>query len=320
MSKATPAPAPAPGNPGAFHHATLGVADLDAAVAFWAGNFGLTTQARREGPDAALGGLWGIPAARIRRQALVHTPGATAGAMHIVEFVDPEPPVRLGAQVYDRLPKNIDLYTRDIGRRVAGLEGAGHRLRTSPGGMSAGEHAFSEAHMEGHDGINVVLIEVAGPGYATPLSPRQFAGIGPLVTIVGDGAAEASFYRDVLGLATTLEVVLQGPAIEQTIGLPSGAGLDVRVFGDPAEPLGRIEVIEYQRVTGADRYPQARPPARGILHMTYRLPDIAPVRARLAAAGVAVTDHGHVAALFGAGEMISFCSPAGFRIEVQSGG
>jgi catechol 2,3-dioxygenase-like lactoylglutathione lyase family enzyme len=185
--------------------------------------------------------------------------------------------------------------------------------------MAAGEQVFREVQMSGHDEINVVLIEVLGTGYNAPWSPRQFAGIGPLVTIVGDSEAESHFYRDILGMATTLEVLLQGPAIERTSGLPPGAGLDVRVFGDPAEPLGRIEVIEYQRVAGEDRYALARPPARGILHMTYRLPALGPIRARLDAAGVPVVEHGPVAALFGAGEVLSFRSPAGFRIEVQAG-
>jgi catechol 2,3-dioxygenase-like lactoylglutathione lyase family enzyme len=305
---------------GAFHHVTLGVTDLDAAVAFWAGNFGLTTRARREGPDAGLGALWEIPGDAIRRQALLQTPGATAGALHLVEFVAPDPAVREGARVYDRLPKNIDLYTRDLDTRLAELEAAGHRFRAPPAAMTAGRHVFREAQMPGPDGVNVVVIEAIGPGYDdVPLSPRGFAGAGPLVTIVPDVRAEGRFYQDLLGLAMTLDLQLGGPAIERAVGLPAGASLDLQVFGDPDQPLGRIEAIEYGQVAGDDLYPRARPPARGILHATWRIPGLDELRTRLASAGVAVTEQGPVTPLFGAGEVISFRSPAGFRIEVQAG-
>jgi catechol 2,3-dioxygenase-like lactoylglutathione lyase family enzyme len=305
---------------GAFHHVTIGVADLDAAVSFWARDFGLTTRARREGPDAGLGLLWDIPADAIRRQALLQTPGALVGALHLVEFEAPDPPVRDGARVYDRLPKNIDLYTRDLAVRFAELEAAGHRFRAPPAEMAAGSHVFREAQLPGPDGVNVVLLEVIGPGYDVPLSPRGFAGAGPVVTIVGDVRAEGQFYREVLGLATTLELQVGGAAIERAVGLPAGATLDLQVFGDPREPLGRIEAIEYGQVGGDDLYPRARPPARGILHATWRIPTLDALRLRLATEGVAVTEHGPVTALFGTGEMISFRSPAGFRVEVQAGG
>lgn len=209
---------------GAFSHVTVGVTRLDAATRFWRGNFGLRVRELREGPDEALAPLWAIPPTTITRQAMVATAtgagGSTwapVGGLHLVEFSNPLPPVRRGARVYDRGPKNLDLYTADL---------------------------------PGHDEINVVLLEVVGPGYSTSLTDRGFAGIGPLVTIAGNGRAEAAFYRDVLGLPPTLELSLQGPEIERAVGLPPGAGLDLWVLGDPAEPLGRIEIIQYRPVQG----------------------------------------------------------------------
>jgi len=306
---------------GAFTHVTIGVARLNEAIRFWENSFGLGVRDRREGPDPALARLWGIAPDRITRQALVATRtgnGWAAGAMHLVEFASPLAPVREGARVYDRLPKNLDLYTIDMAARCAELEAAGHHFRAPWTEMPAGERRFREAQMPGHDAINVVLIEVIGPGYRTAMSPKGYAGIGPLVNIVSDGNTEARFYRNVLGMATTLELLLEGPEIERTVGLPPGAGVDIHVFGDPDDPMGRIEIIEYQGVQGEDRYPRARPPARGILHINYRVPDLEPVRERLAMANVAVTDHGIVDAIFGTGAMISFRSPAGFRIEVQA--
>ena len=307
---------------GAFSHVTIGVANLDTAIDFWQKNFGLQVRVDRQGPDAALGTLWDIDPDGVTRQAIIGTPTgpgrwAAAGAMHVVEFRDPLPPVRQGAKACDLLPKNLDLYTIDMPARYVELEAAGHQFRARWAEMPAGQHMFREAQMSGHDGINVVLIEAIGPGYATTLSPKGYAGIGPLVTIVPDAAAETAFYRDILGMATTIEMQLAGPEIERTAGLPPGAKLDLRVFGDPDEALGRIEVIEYQQAESADFYPRAKPPATGILHVNYRVNELAPVRARLRKAKIAITEHGTLSALYGSGPMLSFRSPAGFRIEIQ---
>lgn len=303
--------------PGAFSHATVGVADLDLALALWLDSFGFELRGRREGADPELSRLWGLEPSRIARQALVYTPGAQAGGLHLVEFHDPLPPVREGAQPFDLLPKNLDLYTVDLPARQRELAAAGHRFRSDwvevPG---PGDLRFREVHMAGHDGLNIVLLEVIGPGYETPLSPCGFAGIGPLVAICDDLGAEARFWHEQLGLETTLEFLLAGPEVERMVGLPPGAGLDLRVYGDLADPLGRIELIEYQRVRGEDRYPRAMPPATGLLHAVWRVDELEPLRQRLIDAGVMVNEHGRIAAVYGSGPAISCASPAGFRIEV----
>ena len=42
--------------------------------------------------------------------------------------------------------------------------------------------------------------------------------------------------------------------------LPS-AGLDIRIFGDPAYDYGRLEIVQYEGAKSADLYPRAKPPA-----------------------------------------------------------
>jgi catechol 2,3-dioxygenase-like lactoylglutathione lyase family enzyme len=307
---------------GAFAHVTIGVASLNEALRFWQDNFGFGIRILREGADSALGSLWGIDPEGISRQAILATPTgvrrwATAGAMHLVEFRNPLPAIREGATAFDLLPKNLDLYTTDMPTRYTQLEAAGHRFRTRWAEMPAGEHLFREVQMPAHDAINVVLIEAIGPGYDTPLSPAGYAGIGPLVTIVPGIEAETVFWRDVLGMTTTLELELAGPVIERTVGLPQGAALRLCVFGDLDEPLGRIEIIEYQQVRGRNLYPRARPPATGILHVNHQVPDLGPLRTRLEAAKIAFREHGVLNCLYGSGPILSFHSPAGFKVEVQ---
>ena len=306
----------------AFSHVTIGVTSLDKALSFWQDNFGFQPRIKVEGPDPALAWLWEISPDRISRQAILATPTggvhwAAAGAMHLVEFRDPLPVVRQGATAFDLLPKNLDIYTTDMPVRYAELEATGHRFRTRWAEMPAGEHLFREVQMPAHDEINVVLIEAIGPGYDTPMSPKGYAGIGSLVSIVPEIEAETIFWRDVLGLTTTLELELAGPVIERTVGLPPGAALRLCVFGDIDEPLGRIEIIEYQQVRGRNLYPRAKPPATGILHVNWQVPDLESVRTRLRAGNTAFREHGTLDLLYGSGPVLSFHSPAGFKIEVQ---
>jgi catechol 2,3-dioxygenase-like lactoylglutathione lyase family enzyme len=307
---------------GAFSHVTIGVASLARAISFWQDNFDLRPRIEARGPDQALAGLWGIDPDRISGQAILATPTApgrlaTAGAMHLVEFRDPLPAVRTGAAAFDLLPKSLDVYTTDMPARYTELEAAGHHFRARWAEMQAGEHRFREAQMPGPDEINVVLIEAVSPRYDTPMSRKGYAGIGPLVTIVPGIDAEAVFWRDVLGMTTTLELELAGPVIEKTVGLPQGAALRLCVFGDLDEPLGRIEIIEYQQVRGRNLYPRAKPPATGILHANYQVPDLEPLRARLEAGNIVFREHGISSLLYGSGPILSFHSPAGFKIEVQ---
>ena len=303
---------------GAFSHATVGVANLEHAISFWQDPFGFEVVKRREGRDAALATLWGLKSSDIARQAIVRTPGATAGAIHLVEFAQPGAPVRLNAQVFDHLPKNLDVYTHDMELRFEELSAKGIKFRTrpitSPGpdGM-----VFKEVHLHGHDETNVVLLEVIGKGYETRYSPTGFAGIGPLITIIGDLKSEEAFYREILGMEITLSIKLGGPVIEKMIGLPPGASLNLKVYGDTAEPLGRVEVIEYEQTQGANLFARARPPALGTLHVSYRVRELHGLRDKLRAARVPVTEHGDLDLLYGAGPVASFHSPAGFRIEVQ---
>ncbi len=301
---------------GAFAHVTVGVADLDESLALWRDIFGLEIIAERRGADTALAALWDLPADGIARQALLRTPGISLGGIHFIEFTNPGAPVREGAEVFDRVPKNLDLYTSDLPARYEALKARGMQFRAPWVEMpSADGSRFREVQMPGPDATNIVLLEIIGSEFQ--YSPTGFAGIGPLIIVVDDADFEALFFTRVLGLESIMQDMLSGPEIEQMVGLPAGAGIDFRVFGDNNDPMGRIEVIEYQQTGGQDRYALAKPPATGTLHVTWQVADLEPLRANLETYGVEVTEHGRLDAIFGSGPMISFYSPGGFRIEVQ---
>ncbi len=295
---------------------TIGVADMDAALSLWVGEFGFNVCAERDGPDYGMSDRWGLSASDIRRQALVRNGVAASGMLHFVEFAEPAPPVRSGAESFDLCPKNLDIYTRDMPSRMRALRKAGHEFRneeyseiTAPSGIT-----FREIHMPSHDCINVVLLELIGADL--PYSARDFAGVGPLITIVPDADRESAFYREVFDLECLSRNRLDGPDIEKMIGLPAGAALEVSIWGDPAEPLGQIEIIEYRGVTGRNLYPRARAPATGILELCYSAADAGPIRERFRAADIPIVQHDRIDALVAKGSMLTAHSPAGFSINV----
>jgi len=300
----------------AWSTVTVGVGDLDIALNLWVDTFGFQVVDRRTGPDQALADLWGIHAEDIVEQALVRTGESQFGMIHFIEFDDPDPPVRQQAEVFDMVPKNLDVYVDDMPRRFVELSSRGVHFRThtysevtAPDGT-----AFREIHMPSHDAINVVLLEVVGK--PRPFTANGFAGVGPLIYIVPDAPGEKAFAESVLRLDKLNDNLLKGPEIERMVGLPPGSGLDVSIWGRSSNVFGDIEIIEYQGVRGKNLYPMAVPKALGILHISYAIADATALLTRLDAAGTRVTSHGYLETLSGTGRVYSFSTPAGLRIEV----
>ena len=301
----------------AWTEVTVGVADLDAALALWVDSFGLEIAAQRDGADADRYRAWGLEAGSIARQALLLTPGETTGRLHLVEYAQAAPAIRDGAEVFDSVPKNLDIYVDDLPKRLAELRAQGLEFRnddysevTAPNGIT-----FREIHLSAHDAVNVVLLEVLGK--TLPFTDLGFAGVGPLITIVDDASVEKDFFRDVFGLDLLSDNVLDGPEIERMVGLPPGAALDVSIWGRAGEPFGQVEIIDYRGTEGANLYPRAVPGARGIFQIGYAVEDLAEFRQRLDGFGIDYAEHGRIGGLLGARQVLTLHSPAGLRIEVR---
>lgn len=300
----------------AWTSVTVGVADLDVALALWVDQLGFEVAARREGPDSDLARLWKLAQDDIARQALVRTNDNHFGMIHFVEFHDPDPPVRAGAAAFDLVPKNLDIYARDLPDRVQALRSWGATFRTdthsevtAPDGTQ-----FREIHMPSHDDINVVLLETLGK--ELDWNPKGYSGVAPLIFIVPDAGIEKAFFQSAFQLDKLNDNILKGPVIEKMIGLPAGAALDVSIWGKRGISFGGIEIIEYQGVRGTNLYPRAVPKARGILHITYVVRSATGLVERLAAQQVPVTEHGQVQSVVAQGHTFSFSSPAGLGIYV----
>ena len=275
-----------------FRSVSVGVASVDSALELWVDTMGFEVVAERSGSDGELARLWEIDADLISRQVLLRSRDNEYGLLHLVQYAQQTPSVRSGAAVFDLVPKNLDVYTRNLPAIFDAMRADGYLFRnerysevTAPDGT-----LFREIHLPSHDDINVVLLEV--PGKALPFTDAGFAGLGPLIYIVPDADAEKRFLRDVLQFDKLNDNILDGPEIERMVGLPPGAGLDVSIWGRAAVSFGGLEPIEYQGVQGDNRYPRAVPGARGVLHVSYVIDDAQPLLARLTAHGVEFDDRG----------------------------
>jgi hypothetical protein len=85
-------------------------------------------------------------------------------------------------------------------------------------------------------------------------------------------------------------------------------------MGDAKIDYGRIEIVQYQGAQSRDLYPRAKPPARGMLSVTYFVPEIDSIIARGRSLGV--RDHGAFNGVYGNGRFASATTPAGLRVDL----
>ncbi|MEM7281443.1 MAG: hypothetical protein AAF438_07425 [Pseudomonadota bacterium] len=299
-----------------WSHISVGVAKLDVAIKMWVDEFGFEIIARHSGPDEGMAALWRIEPDDFVDQVLVCSPGLSSGMIHFVEFSDPGEPVRLGAQVFDRCPKNLDIHVDDLPEKFDYFKKKGWRFRSDSYGEVTTDTGltFREIHIPAHDEINVVLLQVIGE--VQPFNTRGFAGIGPAISVVPDAALESKFYQDILNLDLTYENYLSGPEIEKMVGLPPGAALNIMILGDKDNEFGRVELVAYDGVEGEDLYPKAMPKSLGFLNMVFRVSDLDSVAERLLDHGLLCKQHPAATRLFGDGGAVSFFAPSGFQLFV----
>jgi glyoxylase I family protein len=107
--------------------------------------------------------------------------------------------------------------------------------------------------------------------------------------VVRDLPAMTAFYRDVLGLRVTKEVIISGKWIAAVVGLEDVLA-DVVYLDMPGAGEGvagpRIELIKYHSPAGAEPPGLDLPHTRGLRHMAFRVDAIDPMVASLKQRGV----------------------------------
>ena len=297
----------------------VGVQNINEAIELWVNQFGLDIVSEREGIDADLSRLWQLEDDEITKQALLATPKIDVGKIHLVQFKNPTTAVRQNANATDLGPKNLDVTCLDLPSKYDELIKMGYQFRSEYVGYqieSIGADVL-EVQMPGHDHTNIIFVEQLGE--KIQLSKRGYGGITSLVTIVSELDEETDFFMDIFSLKEALSEDLFGEHVEKMIGLPKGGGLRLNLLeGDELDRYGRVELVAY---IGAEKqddlYKIANPPALGTLHCVFRVEDIDNIKNKLRKRSVSFKEHGLLDLIYGKGEIISFRSPAGLRIEVQ---
>jgi catechol 2,3-dioxygenase-like lactoylglutathione lyase family enzyme len=295
---------------------SVGVADMNAVRRLWVDELGLDVIDRRRGPDAELARLWNIPAEQIVEQLLLGTPGAASGRLHFVQFREPEDAVRKGAAPTDLGAKNLDVNCTDMPALVARLRAAGYAFRSEIGEYDIDGITAREVQMPVHDDVNVVLIEVLTKGFEVEYTAAGFAALTSFVVIVPDVEREIAFYQQLFGMQNILSHKLSGPAIEMAAGLPAGTVLDLHLLGGPDNLFGRMELIEYVGVNGANCFTRAVPPATGILRCGFAVASLDEFAALALEHAVPITRSLEVDVIFAKGKFLQLSSPAGLQIEI----
>jgi len=297
----------------------VGVQNINEAIELWVNQFGLDIVSEREGIDADLSRLWQLEDDEITKQALLATPKIDVGKIHLVQFKNPSTAVRQNANATDLGPKNLDVTCLDLPSKYDELIKMGYQFRSEYVGYqieSIGADVL-EVQMPGHDHTNIIFVEQLGE--KIQLSKRGYGGITSLVTIVSELDEETDFFMDIFSLKEALSEDLFGEHVEKMIGLPKGGGLRLNLLeGDEIDRYGRVELVAY---IGAEKqddlYKIANPPALGTLHCVFRVENIDKIKNKLRNRSVSFKEHGLLDLIYGKGEIISFRSPAGLRIEVQ---
>ena len=301
-----------------WHAATMGVANLDSALEFWIEAVGYEVVAVTEGADVDLAQQWSLDACAVKRQAFIGAPNTTCGYLHLVEMHEPGPSVRAGAAVFDACPKNIDIYVTDIGQRIKALKALGYIFRSPKHSVVTAEDGtrFCEMHIGIHDDINLVLLEL--PAQAIATNALGFSAIGPIITVVPNVVDEKRFYQEILKLELLTDNFFDGEAIEQMIGLPSGAGLEVSIWGRKGDCEAQLELVQYVGVVGDSRFSRATLPNCGLHQVCFKTTDASEIALQASAAGSLVIHRGQLSTLAGSGEYWTLYTPAGMRIDLMT--
>ena len=296
-----------------YERLSVGVADMVIALDLWHETLGFDLVHHRHGSDPHLERLWELPKGEIAEQALLATPDAPGGRLHLVRFRSQVRTVRGTADVTDRCPKNLDVNVIDLPERVERLRSRGYRLRSEPVAYRFGDLDVREVQLPVHDDVNLVLAEIVGEPLA--VTPRGFGGITSTVTTVDDLDRETEFLER-LGFDRLDHHVLRGPQIESMVGLGAGGALELQLLGAPADRFGRAELVRYHGAAGRDLYEQARPPVRGLFRAAVRVDDPTATLAGLQPPPSAARHASPPALPDAPSPSVSVVSPAGWWIDL----
>lgn len=218
----------------------IATADFDAALQFWVRKIGYSCLATRSTTDTALLELWQVNASDIGRRALLGQQHDLSH-IHLVEVLNPLPPLKQHVGNLDALPKTINLLVKDLPAVWQRLHDSDVTMKTQWVEYENDGERFRDAHIIGPDATGIGLLEALDNDY--PVNELGIGAPASFTFTVEDMTKESDFYRQ-LGGKVQLNKEFSGQAIEELVGLPPGESLLMQLYG-PNEVQSRIELVSY---------------------------------------------------------------------------
>jgi catechol 2,3-dioxygenase-like lactoylglutathione lyase family enzyme len=286
---------------GAMRLATVGVSDLDKALALFRDGMELEVEAEGWLSDSLLK-AWGLPADTRARYAELSGKGYPIGRLRLVQY---EPAatqlVRLdhggsGGDVgTDVGPKALDFYVADpITDSVQRIESLGYKFRSPPVKHQIAESISEECLFSGPDGVPILIM--VGHRHA-PTSLRAGSPEGPfseiptISVVAGDLAATRRFYGEGLGLETVTDAETPDEyrdLVDDLTGVPKGTRIHFLMYVEPDEPSGKILLVHFFDQTGKRLEGRAGPGKLGFSLLTHDCDDLDALHQRLEGIGARI--------------------------------
>lgn len=266
----------------------IGVDNLDASLAFYAGTLGLDVAERCTWQGPEFERYWRVTPGTVARCAFLGHGADPVGRVQLMEFSGAgrrlvrSPDVRRAVGLF-----NLNIYSSDMAADYARLKAQGFRFWSEPAhnrfGPAIGE--TYEASFDGPDGVVINLIQLLSDDPKTVIgrivafidrygrTPTGFTAVVTTAHTVADMDKALAFYYGPLGMTSFFESVLQGAETNRALSLPAEARTR-SVIVQGAHEYGKIALaaaLNYELPTIAN---DAVPPHIGYLAQSFEVADV----------------------------------------------
>lgn len=299
---------------------TLGVAELDRSVAFYADAFGYAEIGRDVVNTEALGTAWRIPQGVTGRFAVMGAQGLASGMLRLVEWTPSGDHVwSKPARIQDLGPFAVNFRVRSIDTGWKRLLGAGATAKSEPRYWEVNQDIGAwDSQCFDPDGTLLDVFQVKGKIEET-LGPfpdgLDASEVQTLALHVADAKASQRFYLG-LGFVTMYDKVVEN--LESFFGVPPGTKLhNINMQKAGPRPNGRVEIAQYIGLKGKSLHKRTAPPSRGPLSMSMEVKSLDTARMRLDSLGAkAIGRASYVCPPFGEVNAATFFGPDSEVVEI----
>ena len=256
---------------------TVGVRDLDRAIAFYADAFAFEEISRTRVDHEAVASAWRIPAGVAGRFAILGIAGIESGMLRLVEWTpagdhvwaSPARPQDLGAQ-------GVTIRVKDVNAAWNLLGQSGAREKSKPTYWEVEQNiAAWDSKCYDPEGNLLDVFQVVGEIERAlgPFAPgREASEIQTVAIRCSDARRSESFYR-ALGFEPLYDRVVDH--LWTFLELPTGTQVhNINLIMPGGRPTGRVELIQYIGLQGKSLTARSAPPGRGPTMISMRVGDL----------------------------------------------